>query len=262
MVTPSLFNLYQRAEDTISYFEKDDLLEYLDELMTHPDVDDLSLLDRIHQFYLKMISDILLSYTIQVDEDTSLQDMLNIIDALVYLEDNENHEEICTLIENNEDIYSTLSSLLALSSVYDEVYYLELITDINPLLLARIYQEHNKQLSFEDNDTINHNPNKLKTIKSLKDNPIYNNTFVFNLIRNNIVFDLSLERYINLFKDNLFNEDDKETLAINLYLLSIIASDVSPIQSYQQILPLYLDMTLLTDIYTLIRTHPKESKHG
>lgn len=226
-ITQELLNLYFRAYTIIEYFEREDNYDLIENLLLDIDnIDAQIVIDRIYYFHIDQMVNIISEYSITLHEGYQLLDLIKIIEGLLYLEDSEETDFIMQSIENSEDNVETLSILLGLMTMEDPLVYAEWIKDCHGELLIKIYQNAKKLLPTieEDNNIDNSVNEKIKVLKTYKENPKYNKSLVFSLIKNGLHFNLPLGMYINLLKDSLFSDIyTTEDKGINLALLSFMS---------------------------------------
>ena len=151
-VNDTLLNLYFRAAKLITYFERDDQYDLLDNyLMEIDNIDVYDALSKIYTFHEDILSNIITEYGVFFNE-TSLKEKVEILEGLLLIEDHEDKESICEIILNGDDYTFTLSELLSFVTMKDSTYYQEYLGSINPILLSRIYTEARKYILTEETE--------------------------------------------------------------------------------------------------------------
>ena len=257
-ITPELLNLYLRAGGLIEYFEKDDQYDILDNYLM--DVDSIGINDalvRIYNFHLNMLSNIIKEYGIFLNTEDDILVMIEIIEAMLLLEDHEDKDSICEMIVSGDDYVYTLCELLSFATIKDSVYYQEFIKSVNPMLLSRIYSTAHKWISKEDIGEDKDNREMIKFLKVAKEDTEFNRSLVMSYIRNGLSLNLPLSGYISIFKDELFaSHYTPKDIAINLIILTKISNneeaDIAKV--FKEILPMYIeDLNKISTIISLIR---------
>ena len=259
-ITPELMNLYLRAGDLISYFERDDIYDILDDyLMNVENTDTHNTLNKVYQIHTDILTNIIGEFGIGLSEDISLEDLINILEAVIYLEDYEDKETIFNIISVDEDNVVKLTDCLDVVSIKDNIYFQEFITKVNPNLISKLYTHCLKEIKTEVNEDTDTKKIKeiSKKLKELKDNPTYNKSLVFDLIKNGLNLNLPITLYLSLFKDTLFSDElTQEQIAVNMSILGLISSDTDYIKELTDTLPKYvLDLTEVSTILSNTRRY-------
>ena len=264
-VNDTLLNLYFRAAKLITYFERDDQYDLLDNyLMEIDNIDVYDALSKIYTFHEDILSNIITEYGVFLNE-TSLAEKVEILEGLLLIEDHEDKESICEIILNGDDYTFTLSELLSFVTMKDSTYYQEYLGSINPMLLSRIYTEASKYiLTEETKDDDKEKREIVSYLKSIKENPDFSRSLVMGYIKNGLSIYLSLSSYLSIFKDELFEKHyTNKDIAINLFLLAKISKKEKDITAfYQEELPKYLEnLNQISEITSHIRQLSIESRN-
>lgn len=269
-VNNTLLNLYFRAAKLITYFERDDQYDLLDNyLMEIDNIDVYDALSKIYTFHEDILSNIITEYGVFLNE-TSLSEKVEILEGLLLIEDHEDKEGICEIILNGDDYTFTLSELLSFVTMKDSTYYQEYLGSINPMLLSRIYTEASKYiLTEETEDDDKEKRDIVSYLKSIKEDADFSRSLVMGYIKNGLSIYLPLSSYLSIFKDELFEKHyTNKDIAINLFLLAkiskkekdIVAKDV--VAFYQEELPKYLEnLNQISEITSHIRQLSIESRN-
>lgn len=256
-VNDTLLNLYFRAAKLITYFERDDQYDLLDNyLMEIDNIDVYDALSKIYTFHEDILSNIIIEYGVFLNE-TSLKEKVEILEGLLLIEDHEDKESICEIILNGDDYTFTLSELLSFVTMKDSTYYQEYLGSINPMLLSRIYTEASKYILTEETEDDDKEKREIVSyLKSIKENPDFSRSLVMGYIKNGLSIYLPLSSYLSIFKDELFEKHyTNKDIAINLFLLAKISKKEKDIVSfYQEELPKYLEnLNQISEITSHIR---------
>ena len=269
-VNDTLLNLYFRAAKLITYFERDDQYDLLDNyLMEIDNIDVYDALSKIYTFHEDILSNIITEYGVFLNE-TSLKEKVEILEGLLLIEDHEDKESICEIILNGDDYTFTLSELLSFVTMKESTYYQEYLGSINPMLLSRIYTEASKYILTEETEDDDKEKREIVSyLKSIKENPDFSRSLVMGYIKNGLSIYLPLSSYLSIFKDELFEKHyTNKDIAINLFLLAkiskkekdIVTKDV--VAFYQEELPKYLEnLNQISEITSHIRQLSIESRN-
>lgn len=264
-VNDTLLNLYFRAAKLITYFERDDQYDLLDNyLMEIDNIDVYDALSKIYTFHEDILSNIITEYGVFLNE-TSLLEKVEILEGLLLIEDHEDKESICEIILNGDDYTFTLSELLSFVTMKDSTYYQEYLGSINPMLLSRIYTEASKYiLTEETEDDDKEKRDIVSYLKSIKEDADFSRSLVMGYIKNGLSIYLPLSSYLSIFKDELFEKHyTNKDIAINLFLLAKISKKEKDITAfYQEELPKYLEnLNQISEITSHIRQLSIESRN-
>ena len=264
-VNNTLLNLYFRAAKLITYFERDDQYDLLDNyLMEIDNIDVYDALSKIYTFHEDILPNIITEYGVFLNE-TSLAEKVEILEGLLLIEDHEDKESICEIILNGDDYTFTLSELLSFVTMKDSTYYQEYLGSINPMLLSRIYTEASKYiLTEETEDDDKEKRDIVSYLKSIKEDLDFNRSLVMGYIKNGLSIYLPLSSYLSIFKDELFEKHyTNKDIAINLFLLAKISKKEKDIVAfYQEELPKYLEnLNQISEITSHIRQLSIESRN-
>lgn len=256
-VNDTLLNLYFRAAKLITYFERDDQYDLLDNyLMEIDNIDVYDALSKIYTFHEDILSNIITEYGVFLNE-TSLAEKVEILEGLLLIEDHEDKESICEIILNGDDYTFTLSELLSFVTMKDSTYYQEYLGSINPMLLSRIYTEASKYILKEETEDDDKEKREIVSyLKSIKEDADFSRSLVMGYIKNGLSIYLPLSSYLSIFKDELFEKHyTNKDIAINLFLLAKISKKEKDIVSfYQEELPKYLEnLNQISEITSHIR---------
>ena len=264
-VNNTLLNLYFRAAKLITYFERDDQYDLLDNyLMEIDNIDVYDALSKIYTFHEDILSNIITEYGVFLNE-SALAEKVEILEGLLLIEDHEDKESICEIILNGDDYTFTLSELLSFVTMKDSTYYQEYLGSINPMLLSRIYTEASKYiLTEETEDDDKEKKDIVFYLKSIKEDADFNRSLVMGYIKNGLSIYLPLSSYLIIFKDELFEKHyTNKDIAINLFLLAKISKKEKDIVAfYQEELPKYLEnLNQISEITSHIRQLSIESRN-
>lgn len=264
-VNDTLLNLYFRAAKLITYFERDDQYDLLDNyLMEIDNIDVYDALSKIYTFHEDILSNIITEYGVFLN-DTSLLEKVEILEGLLLIEDHEDKESICEIILNGDDYTFTLSELLSFVTMKDSTYYQEYLGSINPMLLSRIYTEASKYILEEETEDDDKEKREIVSyLKSIKEDPDFSRSLVMSYIKNGLSIYLPLSSYLSIFKDELFEKHyTNKDIAINLFLLAKISKKEKDIVAfYQEELPKYLEnLNQISEITSHIRQLSIESRN-
>ena len=264
-VNDTLLSLYFRAAKLITYFERDDQYDLLDNyLMEIDNIDVYDALSKIYTFHEDILSNIITEYGVFLNE-TSLKEKVEILEGLLLIEDHEDKESICEIILNGDDYTFTLSELLSFVTMKDSTYYQEYLGSINPMLLSRIYTEASKYiLTEETEDDDKEKRDIVSYLKSIKEDADFSRSLVMGYIKNGLSIYLPLSSYLSIFKDELFEKHyTNKDIAINLFLLAKISKKEKDITAfYQEELPKYLEnLNQISEITSHIRQLSIESRN-
>lgn len=264
-VNDTLLNLYFRAAKLITYFERDDQYDLLDNyLMEIDNIDVYDALSKIYAFHEDILSNIITEYGVFLNE-TSLAEKVEILEGLLLIEDHEDKEGICEIILIGDDYTFTLSELLSFVTMKDSTYYQEYLGSINPMLLSRIYTEASKYiLTEETEDDDKEKRDIVSYLKSIKEDADFSRSLVMGYIKNGLSIYLPLSSYLSIFKDELFEKHyTNKDIAINLFLLAKISKKEKDITAfYQEELPKYLEnLNQISEITSHIRQLSIESRN-
>lgn len=256
-VNNALLNLYFRAAKLITYFERDDQYDLLDNyLMEIDNIDVYDALSKIYTFHEDILSNIITEYGVFLNE-TSLAEKVEILEGLLLIEDHEDKESICEIILNGDDYTFTLSELLSFVTMKDSTYYQEYLGSINPMLLSRIYTEASKYILTEETEDDDKEKREIVSyLKSIKEDADFSRSLVMGYIKNGLSIYLPLSSYLSIFKDELFEKHyTNKDIAINLFLLAKISKKEKDITAfYQEELPKYLEnLNQISEITSHIR---------
>jgi len=264
-VNDTLLSLYFRAAKLITYFERDDQYDLLDNyLMEIDNIDVYDALSKIYTFHEDILSNIITEYGVFLNE-TSLKEKVEILEGLLLIEDHEDKESICEIILNGDDYTFTLSELLSFVTMKDSTYYQEYLGSINPMLLSRIYTEASKYILTEETEDDDKEKREIVSyLKSIKEDPDFSRSLVMGYIKNGLSIYLPLSSYLSIFKDELFEKHyTNKDIAINLFLLAKISKKEKDIVAfYQEELPKYLEnLNQISEITSHIRQLSIESRN-
>lgn len=264
-VNDTLLNLYFRAAKLITYFERDDQYDLLDNyLMEIDNIDVYDALSKIYTFHEDILSNIITEYGVFLNE-TSLAEKVEILEGLLLIEDHEDKESICEIILNGDDYTFTLSELLSFVTMKDSTYYQEYLGSINPMLLSRIYTEASKYILTEETEDDDKEKREIVSyLKSIKEDADFSRSLVMGYIKNGLSIYLPLSSYLSIFKDELFEKHyTNKDIAINLFLLAKISKKEKDITAfYQEELPKYLEnLNQISEITSHIRQLSIESRN-
>lgn len=264
-VNDTLLNLYFRAAKLITYFERDDQYDLLDNyLMEIDNIDVYDALSKIYTFHEDILSNIITEYGVFLNE-TSLKEKVEILEGLLLIEDHEDKESICEIILNGDDYTFTLSELLSFVTMKDSTYYQEYLGSINPMLLSRIYTEASKYILTEETEDDDKEKREIVSyLKSIKEDADFSRSLVMGYIKNGLSIYLPLSSYLSIFKDELFEKHyTNKDIAINLFLLAKISKKEKDITAfYQEELPKYLEnLNQISEITSHIRQLSIESRN-
>lgn len=264
-VNDTLLNLYFRAAKLITYFERDDQYDLLDNyLMEIDNIDVYDALSKIYTFHEDILSNIITEYGVFLNE-TSLAEKVEILEGLLLIEDHEDKESICEIILNGDDYTFTLSELLSFVTMKDSTYYQEYLGSINPMLLSRIYTEASKYILTEETEDDDKEKREIVSyLKSIKEDADFSRSLVIGYIKNGLSIYLPLSSYLSIFKDELFEKHyTNKDIAINLFLLAKISKKEKDITAfYQEELPKYLEnLNQISEITSHIRQLSIESRN-
>lgn len=264
-VNDTLLSLYFRAAKLITYFERDDQYDLLDNyLMEIDNIDVYDALSRIYTFHEDILSNIITEYGVFLNE-TSLKEKVEILEGLLLIEDHEDKESICEIILNGDDYTFTLSELLSFVTMKDSTYYQEYLGSINPMLLSRIYTEASKYILKEETEDDDKEKREIVSyLKSIKEDTDFSRSLVMSYIKNGLSIYLPLSSYLSIFKDELFEKHyTNKDIAINLFLLAKISKKEKDIVAfYQEELPKYLEnLNQISEITSHIRQLSIESRN-
>nr|DAJ91627.1 MAG TPA: hypothetical protein [Caudoviricetes sp.] len=264
-VNNTLLNLYFRAAKLITYFERDDQYDLLDNyLMEIDNIDIYDALSKIYTFHEDILSNIITEYGVFLNE-TSLAEKVEILEGLLLIEDHEDKESICEIILNGDDYTFTLSELLSFVTMKDSTYYQEYLGSINPMLLSRIYTEASKYILTEETEDDDKEKREIVSyLKSIKEDQDFSRSLVMGYIKNGLSIYLPLSSYLSIFKDELFEKHyTNKDIAINLFLLAKISKKEKDIAAfYQEKLPKYLEnLNQISEITSHIRQLSIESRN-
>lgn len=265
-VNDTLLSLYFRAAKLITYFERDDQYDLLDNyLMEIDNIDVYDALSKIYTFHEDILSNIITEYGVFLNE-TSLKEKVEILEGLLLIEDHEDKESICEIILNGDDYTFTLSELLSFVTMKDSTYYQEYLGSINPMLLSRIYTEASKYILTEETEDDDKEKREIVSyLKSIKEDPDFSRSLVMGYIKNGLSIYLPLSSYLSIFKDELFEKHyTNKDIAINLFLLAKISKKEKDITAfYQEELPKYLEnLNQISEITSHIRQLSIESRNS
>lgn len=264
-VNDTLLSLYFRAAKLITYFERDDQYDLLDNyLMEIDNIDVYDALSKIYIFHEDILSNIITEYGVFLNE-TSLKEKVEILEGLLLIEDHEDKESVCEIILNGDDYTFTLSELLSFVTMKDSTYYQEYLGSINPMLLSRIYAEASKYILTEETEDDDKEKREIVSyLKSIKEDPDFSRSLVMGYIKNGLSIYLPLSSYLSIFKDELFEKHyTNKDIAINLFLLAKISKKEKDITAfYQEELPKYLEnLNQISEITSHIRQLSIESRN-
>lgn len=264
-VNDTLLNLYFRAAKLITYFERDDQYDLLDNyLMEIDNIDVYDALSKVYTFHEDILSNIITEYGVFLNE-TSLAEKVEILEGLLLIEDHEDKESICEIILNGDDYTFTLSELLSFVTMKDSTYYQEYLGSINPMLLSRIYTEASKYILTEETEDDDKEKREIVSyLKSIKEDADFSRSLVMGYIKNGLSIYLPLSSYLSIFKDELFEKHyTNKDIAINLFLLAKISKKEKDITAfYQEELPKYLEnLNQISEITSHIRQLSIESRN-
>lgn len=264
-VNDTLLSLYFRAAKLITYFERDDQYDLLDNyLMEIDNIDVYDALSKIYTFHEDILSNIITEYGVFLNE-TSLAEKVEILEGLLLIEDHEDKEGICEIILNGDDYTFTLSELLSFVTMKDSTYYQEYLGSINPMLLSRIYTEASKYILTEETEDDDKEKREIVSyLKSIKEDADFSRSLVMGYIKNGLSIYLPLSSYLSIFKDELFEKHyTNKDIAINLFLLAKISKKEKDITAfYQEELPKYLEnLNQISEITSHIRQLSIESRN-
>ena len=265
-IPQELINQYLRVYDILSVYEKEDSYDMLEAyLMDLDNMDIQSTIDTIHTFHIDQLVNIITEYGITLHDDYSIIDLLEIIDSLMVLENYEDSDDILNLLDTDEDDVITICDILDVCSLKDSVYFMEFIKGVSPDLLLKIQENaiNNKKVEIveeEENTDIVKRKDIVNKLKKLKDNPEYNQLFVFDSIKNGLRLNLPFYLYLDVLKDELFKDPiiDK-VIARNISLLGLISKDDDYIKNLDILLLKHIgDLPLIASIQSLVRTYYSE----
>ena len=264
-VNDTLLNLYFRAAKLITYFERDDQYDLLDNyLMEIDNIDVYDALSKVYTFHEDILSNIITEYGVFLNE-TSLAEKVEILEGLLLIEDHEDKESICEIILNGDDYTFTLSELLSFVTMKDSTYYQEYLGSINPMLLSRLYTEASKYILTEETEDDDKEKREIVSyLKSIKEDADFSRSLVMGYIKNGLSIYLPLSSYLSIFKDELFEKHyTNKDIAINLFLLAKISKKEKDITAfYQEELPKYLEnLNQISEITSHIRQLSIESRN-
>lgn len=229
LITEELLNTYFRSARIISFFEKDDVYDLIDDMLMDIDnIDTHNTLNRIYQIHVDQLVNIITEYGISLNDDINLLDLVILTESMLYLEDYEDKDSISNILLSDEDNIIKLIDCLDIATVYDDNYFVNLIKDVNPSLLSKLYSLCIKEKVeiINDDADLKNIKNITNKLKEIKDNDKYNKSIVFALIRNGLSLYLPFKLYLDLFKDIIFNDDQSlEDISINLAVFGLISED-------------------------------------
>lgn len=174
-------------------------------------------LDTIYQLHIDYMHEFANTFGIFLDEETKLQDLYEVIYALLMIEQNENTYFILSFANNRTDNVEALANIFNIVGTKEVDFYLPLITDVKDFLFDKINEVCSLSLNTQKNMDKEIDLEKEKAYKEARDkllkiagNQKYNNNFAIEMFKAGTKLLLPFNTYLFLL-----NSIDHETMNIN-----------------------------------------------
>lgn len=244
-----VFEMYLTIGNIIEHFGMDENYQMMLDVITNENSDSETKRYELNQIFSNILLAITKMFMIDLSDDISMSDHLAIIEAILYLEQSDNVEEIIEIIDNNEDDNeSAMCSLLELVTVNSAAYYEPLIMGVHTAFLDKLREisaeiaDEREIVEEEDTEV------RKRVIKNIKDllkvyngNSDYSGIECLNLITSIESQWMNFETLVKVMGDKVFH-DDMELMALNLYVLAAASTDgcMSPLTFLQSNIQQYV----------------------
>lgn len=217
--------------NTTAWSEISAMLEYT----TDTSVNDV--IFSIHQIIDVAVNELLLGLAITPNEESSLQDRIDLLDALKLLENFDDSVMIVGLCQSNEEPREILAAALKEAANYSDDRCIDTAYLVTYSLIDRIEQVHIDKLSMdglevslEEHDTKQYHIAINRIRQFIEQNP---NTLLTQAIEEDqLPLLLRDEVVVSRYKENLLNLKDPKQIALNLIGILLTTSlDLITIQS-------------------------------
>lgn len=221
---PEVFHaLYQRSYQLVRELQIEEFeTELTDLAMSSELYDPVEAVDRFNTKIYNYLVEVLKQHDVLLNDDVSLEDAITICEAILLMQDWEDHEGILRILEtmvSNEEKFAEVVYTVTTKSI-DSV--MALIESVSDAFIAKLQEFHNKE-SQEDSNAATTNEALLQQLKIA--NRFYSgNAIIFKMIEAGVPIGANLQFYMNIFGPYLASIQ-RQDLAREMHCVLLAAED-------------------------------------
>lgn len=210
-----------------------------DELVALSENDlDMTFTDMVDAKNKLVLSSVCADFGIKLTHDITTREMFKIASGLLIIEHYDNKEVILDVCDGDYNTIEKIATILSYVTSELPEYFMLLIDEVNPSLIARI-KEHN----LKEKDLVDHvnrdqyvaNLNKVCNILNTKD------LFIVTALIEGLNVGFEMKVYLDMIAGKI-NTVDFKRIAAELLCITVISSDTqeTPLTTIRSILPIYI----------------------
>lgn len=233
--------LYSMMEDAFKYFDilgiEDYTLEYT-QIMAIGDNESIdSITDSIFETTIAIANGIISNFGITLIDDVSLSAIVNLLGALILIEDYEFQDNFIAIANEALDSEEALCAILDEASGIPAEVFAPIIETVSGSLINTIVHHAQMYINSQIKTGLNKQEvrDKVRKLTDFISKYELTECIAFNIINNDIAIGLDFNDYFEISKDRL-NYSDAKATATELYAISLISADTNLQDSASQCL--------------------------